>query len=123
MEITIKSVSYHPSLIERLKDSEYAAGYLEAIMEEKNPEPLLLKHALQNVAEALGELNMTAEDALLHLQKLDTILSVEGSAEIYQLGLWLNALGLKLTVTVNSQDKEEAVTIEGTRDEQALNDL
>ena len=107
METTIKSVSYHKSLIERLKDSEYAAGYLEAIMEEKDPEPLLLKHALQNVAEALGELNMTAEDALLHRQKLDTILSVEGSAEIYQLGLWLNALGLKLTVTVNSPAKED----------------
>ena len=123
MQTRIKSVSYHKSLIERLKDSEYAAGYLEAIMEEKDPEPLLLKHALQNVAEALGELNMSAEDALLHLQKLDTILSVEGSAEIYQLGLWLNALDLKLTVTVNSPDKEDAVTAIGTRDEQTLNDI
>ncbi|MCT7950470.1 transcriptional regulator [Ancylothrix sp. C2] len=119
METTTKSVSYHKSLIERLKDSEYAAGYLEAIMEEKDPERELLKHALQDVAEALGELNMSPEDALLHLQKLDKILSGEGSAEIYQLGLWLNALGLKLTVTVNSQDKEEAVTATEARDEQA----
>ena len=109
MQTRIKSLSYQEYLIESLKEPEESAGYLEAIMEEKDPEPLLLKHALQDVAEALGEVNMSAEDALLHLQKLDTILSVEGSAEIYQLGLWLNALGLKLTVTVNSPDKEAGV--------------
>ncbi len=123
MQTRIKSLSYHDFLIESLKDPEESAGYLEAIMEEKDPEPLLLKHALQNVAEALGELNMSPEDALLHLQKLDTILSGEGSAEIYQLGLWLNALGLKLTVTVNSLEKEEALTAIKAQDEPTLKDI
>jgi DNA-binding phage protein len=93
-----KSVGYHESLIERLKNPEYAAGYIEAILEEKDPEPNLLKAALQDVAEALGNEQ--------HLAKLDRILSVEGSAEIYNLSLWLEELGLKLTVTVKSDDNE-----------------
>ncbi|MCL1464188.1 DNA-binding protein [Argonema galeatum] len=91
-----KSVPYRESLISRLKNPEYAAGYIEAILEEKDPEPELLKQALQDVAEALGDKQ--------HLEKLDLILSVEGSAEIYHLGLWLNELGLNLTVTVKSDD-------------------
>ncbi|VXD19057.1 hypothetical protein [Planktothrix paucivesiculata] len=37
---------------------------------------------------------------ILHLKKLNHYLSVKGSREIYLLGLWLNTLGLKLTVTV-----------------------
>lgn len=101
-----KSVSYRESLIARLKNPEYAAGYIEAILEEEDPEPELLKHALQDVAEALGELNLPKEQAKLHLEKLDRILSVEGSAEIYNLGLWLNELGLKLWVTVKPDNPE-----------------
>jgi DNA-binding phage protein len=97
-----KSVSYDESLIARLKDPEYAAGYLDAILEEKDPEPELLQHALQDVAEALGELKISKEGAKLHLEKLERILSVGGSAEIYKLGVWLNELGLKLSVTVSS---------------------
>ena len=92
----IKSVSYHQSLISRLKNPEYSAMYIESILEEKDPEPELLKTALADVAEALGEKH--------HLEKLDRILSVEGSAEIYQLGLWLEELGLKLTVTPKSDN-------------------
>lgn len=97
-----KSVSYQDYLIESLKEPEEAAGYIEAILEEKDPEPELLRRALSNIAEALGELNMPKERAKLHLEKLEHILSVGGSAEIYKLGVWLNELGLKLTVTVNS---------------------
>lgn len=101
-----KSVSYKDYLISSLKDPLEAAGYIEAILEEEDPEPLLLKHALQDVALALGELNMPKEQTQLHLEKLERILSVEGSAEIYNLALWLDQLGLKLTVTVKSDNSE-----------------
>jgi DNA-binding phage protein len=93
-----KSVGYHESLIERLKNPEYVAGYIEAILEEKDPEPNLLKATLQDVAEALGNEQ--------HLAKLDRILSVESSTEIYNLSLWLEELGLKLTVAVKSDVDE-----------------
>jgi DNA-binding phage protein len=63
--------------------------------------------ALRDVFEALGEPNMSAEDASLHLEKLDLLLSGEGSATIYALASWLNALGLKLTVAVVQEDEGE----------------
>lgn len=94
------SDDYHPYLISHLKDPSYAALYIEAILEEEDPEPELLKMALSNVAEALGEQNMTPEQAKIHLEKLDELLSQNGSEAIYNLGTWLNAFGLKLTVTV-----------------------
>ena len=92
----LKSLPYKDYLIKALKDRVHAAMYIESILEEKDPEPELLKTALADVAEALGEKH--------HLEKLDRILSVEGSAEIYQLGLWLEELGLKLTVTPKSDN-------------------
>jgi DNA-binding phage protein len=44
------SRSYHSYLIESLKDSQEAAAYLDAVLEEGNYDELLL--ALRNVAEA-----------------------------------------------------------------------
>ncbi len=95
------SDSYYNYLIESLrKEPELAAAYITATLEEEDPEPELLKLALSHVAEALGEQNMTPEQAKLHLEKLDELLSKSGSEAIYNLGTWLNAFGLKLTVTV-----------------------
>ena len=97
------SDSYYDDLILRLKDTSYASLYLEThfeLEEGEEPEPELLKLALSHVAEALGEQNMTPEQAKLHREKLDELLSKIGSEAIYNLGTWLNALGLKLTVTI-----------------------
>ncbi|WP_223300641.1 hypothetical protein [Oscillatoria nigro-viridis] len=66
-----------------------------------------MRKALRDVFEALGEPNMSAEEASLHLEKLDVLLSQNGSATIYALASWLNALGLKLTVAVDEGDKGE----------------
>lgn len=38
-----------------------------------------------------------------HLEALEQVLSIEGSREIYLLGLWLNTFGLKLTVKETSK--------------------
>jgi len=108
------SDSYYNYLIESLrKDPELAAAYITATLEEEDPEPELLKMALSNVAEALGEQNMTPEEAKLHLEKLDELLSKHGSEAIYNLGTWLNAFGLKLTVTVaeNADDSNVNATM------------
>lgn len=99
----LKSLPYQDFLISHLKDKNHAAGYIEAVFEEQDPEPELLKLVLSNVAEALSEQNMTPEEAKLHREKLDELLSQQGSEAIYNLGTWLNALGLKLTVTVAKQ--------------------
>ena len=66
-----------------------------------------MRKALRDVFEALGEPNMSAEDAKLHLEKLDVLLSGEGSATIYALANWLKVLGLKLKVAVVQEDEGE----------------
>lgn len=72
------------------------------------PEPELLRLALSQVAEALGELNMSSEPAQLHLEKLDELLSKRGSNVIYSLGAWLKTLGLKLTITVSQEAENKS---------------
>ena len=104
------SISYHPSLISRLKDPKYAALYLEAFFEEENPEPELLPALLNNVAEALAEINMTPEEAKIHQEKLTELLSQSGSEAIYKLGIWLQDLGLKLTVTTLKESNAKLIT-------------
>ena len=101
------SDSYQDYLIEALKDKMHAAAYLTAHLEDEEPEPGLLELVLSNVFEALGEPNMSAEEASLHREKLDVLLPHNGSATIYALANWLKALGLKLTVGVDEGEKGE----------------
>ena len=104
-----KSVPYHPFKIKSLKDPNFSAVYLTEIFEEEEGdlELKIMRKALRDVLEALGEPNMSDEDASLHREKLDGVLSQNGSATIYALANWLKALGLKLTVTVAQEDEGE----------------
>ncbi len=105
----LKSLPYHPYKISKLKDPAYSAGYLTEIFEEEEGdlELKIMRKAMRDVFEALGEPNMSADDAKLHLEKLDALLSGEGSATIYALASWLNVLGLKLTVAVDAGETGE----------------
>ena len=103
------SDSYQDYLIEALKDKIHAAAYLTAHLEDDEPEVGLLELGLTNVFEALGEPNMSADDAKLQLEKLDSLLSQNGMATIYALANWLNTLGLKLSVAVAQEDEGEEV--------------
>jgi len=108
-----KSLPYHPFLIESLrKKPELAAAYITATLEEEAPEPELLKRALSDLAEALGQSKMSPEQYELHLKTLDELLSQQGSDAIYNLGTWLNALGLKLTVAVCTDPEDNNVNAE-----------
>ncbi len=104
-----KSVPYHPFKIQSLKDPNFSAGYLREIFEEEEGdlELEIMRKALRDVFEALGEPIMSAEDASLHLEQLNVLLSQNGSATIYALANWLKALGLKLTVAVDEGEKGE----------------
>ncbi|MEG3897737.1 MULTISPECIES: transcriptional regulator [unclassified Microcoleus] len=108
----VKSLPYHPFVISHLQDPAYSAGYLTMFLndqEEGDLELGILPSALKDVFEALGEPNMSAEDASLHLEKLDVLMSENGSATIYALANWLNALGLKLTVAVDAGEESGSV--------------
>ncbi|MEG3976109.1 transcriptional regulator [Microcoleus sp. herbarium8] len=101
------SDSYHSFKISNFKDPNYSAAYLSLIFgeeEEGDLEMGIMRKALRDVFEALGEPNMSAEDANLQLEKLDALLWREGSATIYALAHWLKALGLKLTVDAGDEE-------------------
>ena len=104
-----KSVPYHPFKIQSLKDPNFSAGYLTEIFEEEEGDLELgiMRKALRDVFEAMGEPIMSAEEGSLHLEKLDVLLSQNRSATIYALANWLKALGLKLTVAVVEGEKGE----------------
>ena len=101
-----KTISYQEYLIESLKDPSEAVLYIWAILQAENPEPELLVSALQDVAEALGEANLSEEEAKRHLEKLNELKDKQGSEAIYFLSDWLKALGLTLTVIVEEEDKD-----------------
>lgn len=48
-----KSISYHLYLIESLKNQEVAEGYIEAALEEGEPD--LLRKVIEDVIEAIGD--------------------------------------------------------------------
>ena len=108
-----KSLPYHPFKISNLKDPNYSAAYLSLIFDEEEEGDLetgIMRKVLRDVFEALGEPIMSAEDAKLHLEKLDALLPQEGIATIYALANWLNVLGLKLTVAVDVEETGEEVS-------------
>jgi DNA-binding phage protein len=108
-----KSLPYHPYKISKLKDPAYSAGYLTEIFEEESGDLELgiMRKAFRDVFEALGEPHMSADDAKLHLEKLDSLLSQNGMATIYALANWLKVLGLKLTVAVAEDEGEESDSV------------
>jgi hypothetical protein len=57
------SDSYRESLIESLKDAEHAGGFIGAILEEKDPEPALLRNAIRTVEDS--ELSADSESTEL----------------------------------------------------------
>ena len=95
---TKKSVSYEEGLMERLKDPQYAAGYLETSMNDKesNPEELFLI-ALRDVAKAYGFTHI-AKKSHLGRESLYKALSKKGDPRLSTLTSVLDAIGLKLSI-------------------------
>jgi DNA-binding phage protein len=117
-----KTLNHQEELIKALKKNpEEAAAYIWALFDEEEPEPELLSLVFHNVGEALGELNMSPEAALLHLQQLDELLQKQGSDAIYGLAEWLKPLGLELTAAVryyrNNSHAYREKTVENTETE------
>lgn len=93
-----KNKAYQEYLIESLRDQREAEEYLNAALEEEDPELFLL--ALRNVAEAQGGVAQLAEKAKLNRESLYKMLSERGNPELRSLEALLHALGFRLAVTV-----------------------
>jgi probable addiction module antidote protein len=95
------SKPYQPELIKSLKTARRAAAYLNAALEEGDPEVFLL--ALRNVADAHGGIAQLAEKAHLNRENLYRMLSESGNPELRSLDAILHALGLRLAIELEEE--------------------
>ncbi len=92
-----RSKSYQQALIEALKDPLEAQEYLNAALEDDDPEVFLL--ALRDVAEAkLGSVSQLADLTHLNREHLYRMLSDQGNPAFSSLHTILSSLGFRLKV-------------------------
>ncbi len=98
-----RTKSYTEDLLTRLKNPRYAAGYLNAILEDDDEgmeERFLI--GLRDVAKAHG-VTALAQDSNLNRQSLYKALSEDGNPELQTLTALLKAMGLKLAVGIQKK--------------------
>lgn len=100
------SVPYEAWLLERLKDAEEAAAYLEAAFKEGNQPGLML--ALRNVAKANGGVAAIARKSKLTREATYRMLSQSGNPALGSLPNLLAATGLRLSVMPIQRTKTQA---------------
>jgi DNA-binding phage protein len=98
---TIKSDLWLNSLIESLKDSEYAAEYLTVILENDPESEQILRVTLQDIIKARQHDNCLSEEALQYYQKLEQLFAKNEEQSIYLFINLLNALGFKVNIINN----------------------
>lgn len=98
------SVSHNEALIDELRaDPIYAAEYLQAAMEDTE-EPAVFLLALRHVSEAYG-MGDIAKAAGIKRESLYRALSPNGNPTFKTLTAVLKAVGLRLAVAPENQDK------------------
>jgi len=91
-----KSRNYKNHLVESLKDSMEAAEYLNAALEDGEPEVFLL--ALRDVVNSYGGMGKLAASISLNRENLYRMLSTKGNPEFFSLSTVLDAVGFRLAV-------------------------
>jgi probable addiction module antidote protein len=88
---------HEEAVIERFrKDPDFAAEYLDAILQDGDEGELL--QALQRLAKAFGGVGEVAERADLNAKSLYRALSTEGNPEMKTLVAILKVMGMRLSV-------------------------
>ena len=95
-----RAQDYEETLLERLRDREYAVEYLNAVLAEDGKDPTGdFLAALRLVAKAQGlTITQLAQDAELGRQALYRSLSKQGNPELETLTRVLRELGFRLAV-------------------------
>lgn len=88
--------SYKEYLKERLKNPKEAAGYLNAALEDGDPDVFLL--ALKDVADAMGGMSQLADKATLNRQSLYRALSKSGNPKLISILSILEAMGFEVHI-------------------------
>ena len=96
----VKSRNYKNHLIDSLKDPTEAAEYLNAALEDGEPEVFLL--ALRDVVDSYGGMAKLATSTSLNRENLYRMLSTKGNPEFFSLSTVLDAVGFRLAVEPNA---------------------
>lgn len=97
-------ISHEEATIQSFKrDPEFAAEYLNAVLEDGTQEELML--ALRRIAEAFGVKDV-AEAAHLNPKTIYRTLSPSGNPELKSFQAILGAMGMRLAVTSLHQNHE-----------------
>jgi len=91
--------SYKDDLVKRLRDPEYAAEYLTAVLAEKDHDAFLL--ALRDVVDAAGGVGQLAVRGKINRPNLYKVLSSTGNPTLDTLQQILNSLGLRVSVALD----------------------
>ena len=91
-----KSRNYKNHLVESLKDPTEAAEYLNAALEDGEPEVFLL--ALRDVVDSYGGMGKLATSTSLNRENLYRMLSTKGNPEFFSLSTVLDAVGFRMAV-------------------------
>jgi DNA-binding phage protein len=109
-----KTHNYHDYLIKSLQEIEEYAAYLQAILEEKAPEPELLLTVLRDVVKAQSKVSIMAEGEEQNWEKLQELLKASGGEEIYRFIGLLKALGLKTEIAVSQGKTPDASMLDSS---------
>jgi len=92
----MKTKDYRPGLLKRLRDTEYAAGYLEDVLESESQEAFLI--AVKNVLDARkANISRVSKKIGLTRQGLYRALSKRGNPRLSTLSEILKVAGLRIT--------------------------
>jgi len=95
----IRLKSYKADLAKRLRDPEYAAEYLTAVLAMKDHEAFLL--ALKDVVDSAGGVGHLASRGKINRPNLYKVLSPSGNPTLDTLQQILNTLGLRVSVALD----------------------
>jgi probable addiction module antidote protein len=99
------TVDYKVHLLKDLEDSDYAAGYLTAALEEGEAVFLL---ALRDVAQAHGGVAGLAKATKLNRENLYDMLSEAGNPRLSSITAILDKLGIRVSFQPKANENEAA---------------
>lgn len=94
-----RSINYRDDLLKSLTDPEEAKEYLNAALEDENPEVFLL--ALRDIVDANSSMSQLAQATNRNRESLYKTLSEKGNPQLNSIRSILSNLGFKLAVEVN----------------------
>ena len=97
------AIPYEDWLLEQLKDAEFAAEYLNAVLAEDDQPTFML--ALRDVARARGGISAVAQHSRLNRVSLSRALSRKGNPELRSLSRILEAAGLRFVIAAKENAK------------------